>query len=201
MGLKLEGIWKCNVLSASSGENDKHLIEVFINVEITEGIDIGKRCTYSEVIDGKSAQYAALSMMAVGWAGKTSRTLKDDVAAWIARTGGESTVEIKHLLVKSGKKAGSTWDKVGSIGRKPRELRPVSAQNEMLIDADKALADAIANGDFGGFGGDVSDEPPPDDIPHYSSGGGDAPQDDIPFMTCDVVREPSPIASILRGGV
>jgi len=154
---KAEGIWKCKVLDGRAGENDKTLIEVNINVEIIEGPSVGSRCTYNETIDGKSALYASYSMKAVGWAGRDAMSLKDDIAAWVERTGGESTVEIKHLMIKNGKKAGQVWDKVSSIGRKPKVLKDPSA--ERLNDANDALARAMAAANNGGY----DDAPPTDD--------------------------------------
>lgn len=189
---KAEGIWACRVISANSGANDKGLIEIVINVQITdpEAPDgtIGARCSYEETIDGKSAKYAARAMKAVGWQGKTALSLKADVAAWIASGDGISTVEIKHLMRTKGKKAGTIWDKANSIGYAGKVLKPASG--EFLDDADEQLRRAMMEDD------DKGGPPPRDSGPYHGD-----PVDDIPFASCDIGREPSSIAAMFRRSV
>lgn len=45
-------------------------------------------------------------------------------------------------------------------------------------------------------GGVRNDPAPPADPPN--TGGGDMPEDDIPFASCSIAHEPSPIARVLR---
>lgn len=140
--LKPEGNFVCTVVEARAGViNSKPLVQ--ITVRIDEGPATGTRCTYEESLIGPQAKYARYSMNAVGWAGTTAQSFERDVEAWIAKTGGTSTVEIKHLEIKNGKRAGSTWDKVSAIGRKSRrDLAPLPA--DLLADADRALREAAA---------------------------------------------------------
>jgi hypothetical protein len=183
MALKAEGIWGCTVLSASSGADDKGLINVQINVRIDDGPNAGQHCTYEDAVNNKSAPYVARSCRAVGWTGTDITTLKSDCAKWITDTGGKSTVEIKHIEIRKGKRAGEIWDKPNSIGRGPRVLKEPTRND--LADANEVLAAAL-NGDGGG-GGDYDEAPPPGD------------DDRIPFASCS--REPSTIARVLRGAL
>jgi hypothetical protein len=154
--LKPEGIWNCTVISAKAGVIDgKPLAQ--ITVQITDGPATGTRCTYQDDLIGKSALYTRRSMEAVGWAGATARTFADDVTAWIARTGGASTVEIKHHLIKNGKRAGETWDKVNSVGR--GGARPMAdLSGDLLADVDQAMREAAA---LDGASRPADDEAPP----------------------------------------
>lgn len=164
--LKAEGIWECDVLGASAGADDKGVPNVQINVRITSGPSSGTPCTYEDRVDGKSALYVGRSLRAVGWKGVTLKTVKEDVDAWIASSGGKSTVEIKHIEIKNGKRAGEIWDKPNSIGRGPRVLKPL--ENDLLSDADEALRRAAeAEGAA----------PNDDDVPHAA----DADPDSLPF--------------------
>jgi hypothetical protein len=178
MALLAEGIWPCTVFSAAFGEDDKGSPQVQINVRIDEGPSAGRVCTYEDQVNARSALYISRSCKAVGWRGDLTK-LKEDAAAWIEKTGGKSTVEIKHIEIKTGKRAGQIWDKPNSIGRGPRVLN--APTQERLSDANEAMRRAMA--DDGGA--------PPDDVPH----AGD--RDDIPFITCGI-REPSAIAKVLR---
>lgn len=195
-----EGIWACTVLGGEVGQDDREVMRVRIHVMITEGDDKGRKVTYEDQVNYKSAKYIAQSAKAVGWqGGRLEQTFRRDVDAWIAKTGGASTVEIKHVEVKSGKNAGTIWAKPNSIGRGSRPLAPPSRATS--DDAHEAMMAALAEEDAispqengrgradGGYG--------------YSDGGGDygAPppgDDDVPFIFC-VLSEPSPIARMLRG--
>lgn len=136
-----EGIWSCVVLGATFGEDDKGSPQVQINVKIDDGPDKGRGCTYEDQVNVKSAPYIARSCKAVGWQGGDLLTLKADCAKWIAATGGKSTVEIKHIQIKNGKRAGEVWDKPNSIGRGPRVLKDVSRST--LADANEAMQMAM----------------------------------------------------------
>lgn len=156
-----EGFWTCTVLSATTGEN-KNSLNVQINVRIEDGPSAGRLCTYEDSVNAKSATYIQRSCKAVGWTGgKTGydlKTLAADVDAWVAKTGGKSTVEVRHLDVKNGPNAGTVWAKVSSIGRGgPRVLGTPTA--ELLADANEAMRRAMAD--------DVGDETPTstEDIP------------------------------------
>lgn len=183
-----EGIWPCTVLYAASGA-EKGVPYVQIRVQIDAGPSAGNACTYEESIDARSAKWAGMSMRAVGWAGKTVDSIASDCAAWIARTGGKTTAEIKHLLKKKGKDydkwidggqqgAQPVWDKVNSIGRRTeRQLEKLSGT--ALAEANEALARAMA--DSGGA--------PPDDAPPPTD-------DDLPFVS---THEPHDIACVIGG--
>ncbi len=151
---KAEGIYGCTVIDGRAAEDDKGNPRVQITVQITDGPDKGQRCTYEDVVNGSTNKYVAWSMKAVGWNGGSLTELEDDIASWIARTGGATTVEIKHLEIKNGKNAGKIWDKVNGIGRgAARPLKPLS--KGALADADAALRM-------------IADGPPTDDVPHHS---------------------------------
>jgi hypothetical protein len=158
---KQAGIWGCNVIGAKAGENDKGIPNVQVTVQITDGPDAGQRCTYEEEVSARTAKYVRWSLEAVGWKGQTLKTAESDVAAWIEKTGGKSTVEIKHLEIKNGPNAGKIWDKVSGIGRgAARPLKPISASS--LADADDVLRSV---------GGAPPDEEPQDDAPFVHRGG------------------------------
>lgn len=143
--IKPEGTWPCTALGASYGENEKGALVVRINVQIDEGPAAGQRCTYEDEVNTRSSIYVARSCKAVGWKGDKLADLGADVAAWIAETGGKTTVEIRHLEIRNGKRAGQIWDKVNAIGRGPKPLKEASAS--VLADADAAMRDAmIADG-------------------------------------------------------
>jgi 3-mercaptopyruvate sulfurtransferase SseA len=150
---KTEGIYGCTVISGKAGEIDG-VPNVQISVQIADGPDKGQRCTYEDVVNNGSAKYVAWSCKAVGWKGVNLETLESDINAWIASTGGASTVEIKHLEIKKGKNAGKIWDKVAGIGRgAARPLSPLS--KSALADANEAMRAAARY-----------DGPPVDDVPH-----------------------------------
>lgn len=154
--LKAQGIWACTVLSATSGDSDRGVPEVQVNVVIDEGPSKGQRCTYQDQVNTKSAKYIAYSLKAIGWKGPSVKTLPDDVAAWIERTGGATTVEIKHVEIKRGKQYDRwieegcqgqppVWDKVNSLGRgAAMPLRPMSESS--LADADEVLREFVDEG-------------------------------------------------------
>lgn len=187
-----EGIWPCTVLNGTAGETDDGSPNVQINVRIDDGPAKGRNCTYEDQINNRSALYISRSLRAVGWKGASTKTLKADIDAWIKATGGKSTVEIKHVLIKKGKKYDAwveggckgpqpVWDKANSIGRGARPLNPMSA--DRLKDADDALRAAmIADGGA----------PPEDDVPHAGEIDGD-----IPFATIGRVSL-GEIAKVLR---
>jgi hypothetical protein len=184
MSLLEEGIWPCTVLSANSGQDDKGAPQVQISVRIDDGPSKGRQCTYEDQVNNKSAPYVGRSCKAVGWKGNSLVTLHDDCEAWITSTGGKSTVEIKHLEIKTGKRAGQIWDKPNSIGRGPRVLKEMDQRN--LADADEVLRNALNADTSGGYD---------DDVPHAGS------RDDIPFASSAFSAEPAAIARVLRGAL
>lgn len=181
-----EGIFPCEVLDGFFGVDDKNSPIARINVLITDGPDKGQRCTYEDQVNAKSALYVSRSCMAVGWRGKALETLAEDVAAWIKKTGGASTVEIRHIAIKKGRQydqwveSGSKgdppiWAKPNSIGRGPKPL--AKAHGETLNDANDAMRRAM-----------------------QADGG--APEEGYdpernPFLTSSV-RDASAIAKVLR---
>src|SRR5262249_22178924 len=107
-----EGTWNCKILGADYAADDRDIMVARINVQFTEGPDVGRKMTYEEQINNKSARYAMASMRAVGWrGGRPELTFKADVESWIKETGGASTVEIQHVERKNGPKAGTFWAK------------------------------------------------------------------------------------------
>lgn len=187
MALKAEGIWPCTVLSANYGEDPKRpgVTRVQISAIIDEGPSKGQFCTYEDDVTQRSALYINRSCKNVGWKGGPSgddlNTLAADCAAWIAETGGKALIEIKHIRIGKGKRAGETWDKPNSIRRGAAHLRPASTT--ALADAREAMRRAIE--DDGGDVGDAppADAPPADNIPHAATGGssGTVSDDEIPF--------------------
>jgi hypothetical protein len=171
------------VLGGEAAADDKDIMTVRVNVQIIEGPDTGRKVTYEDRVNNKSAKYIAQSARAVGWKGTRLETFRSDVDGWIKATGGESTVEIRHLEIKTGKKAGQIWGKANSIGRGPKPLKAPSRQS--ADEADEAMRAALAEG----AGYDDSGTPPQDDIPPPG-------EDDIPFITN--ARDLTPIAKVLR---
>jgi hypothetical protein len=176
MSLLAEGIWPCLVLGAEAGDIDGK-IKARVNVKIEDGPSKGRFCTYEDEVNARSSLYIGRSLKAVGWQGKSLTTVKDDCAKWITETGGKSTVEVKHIEVKNGKRAGEIWDKPNSIGRGPKPMK--APGGETLADADEAMRRAMQ--EDGGA-------PPDDDVPHAAAG------DDIPFVT----RARVPMGEVLR---
>lgn len=188
--LLAEGIWPATILNASRGEDDRGNIVVRINAKIEDGPSKGRTCTYEDKIDARSSLYVARSCQAIGWKGKSLETLKADADAWIAASGGKSSVEIRHIPIKRGKKyedwvaAGSKgdppiWDKVNSVGRGPKPLAEPSASNAK--DADDMMRQALA----------VDGGAPPADA------SAPVADEDIPFATCSSVSL-GEIAKVLR---
>jgi hypothetical protein len=136
MALLEEGIWPCLVLGAEAGEVDGK-IKARVNVKFIDGPNAGRLATYEDEVNAKSSIYVARSLQAVGWQGKTLRSVKDDCTKWIASTGGKSTAEIKHISTKKG----TIWDKCNSIGRGPKAMK--DAAGETLADADEAMRRAM----------------------------------------------------------
>ncbi len=169
MALLTEGHWPCKILDGSFGDTGgtKPKPSVArINAEITDGPNKGRRCTYEEQVNGKSALYVGRCALAVGWKGVSMSTLKADIAAWVAKTGGVSTLEVQHLRRTSDNEP---FAKVRSIGRMSR-APIVDAPADRLADADEALARALAEDRAGnssnnssGHAGAYDDAPPPDD--------------------------------------
>ena len=191
-----EGTWPCTVLSAECGE-DKGLITVRINVKIDDGPSKGRQCSYEDRVDAKSAPYVARSCKGVGWSGKLPlvETFVPDVEKWIKATGGKSTVQIRYVDIKRGKKydewfdewnawkdggkvgdppQAPIWDKVQSIGAGPKPL--AAASKTAAQDADEYLSRALAD--------EGSAPPPTDDAPHAA----EMDPDSIPFITSSWLR-------------
>lgn len=192
--LMADGIWPCTVQSASSGADERGVFRVQINVRIDDGPSVGRFCTYEDDVNAKSALYVRRSCKAIGWTGgKTGydlTTLADDVRAWIEKTGGKSTVEIRHIPIKKGKQYDKwiadgqrgdppIWDKANSIGRGPQVLR--AASSDTLADADDAMRRAM----------EAEGGTPHDDVPHPADG------EDIPFATCSTISL-GEIAAVLK---
>lgn len=170
------GIWPCKVLSGFSGEIDLNegkldkapnvVPIVRVTVELTEGDHKGQRQIYEEIVDNKQAPYIFRTLKAVGWRCQKLATLKSDIVEWISATkGGLSTVEIKHLPVKNGPKAGSIWVKVGALGRGPRAIKESTTQTSDQADAflQRAISEDAERRARGSAPPDDDDIPPPSD--------------------------------------
>lgn len=187
MATKAEGQWAGVVLGATCGEDDKRQLVVRVNVRIEEGPDKGRRCTYEDTVNAKSSIYIMRSLRAVGWSGRLPMTasVTPDIDAWIAKTGGSTTVEIKHLPINKGKKYDKwiddhakwiaegrrgeepkkpVWDKVQSLRGGPPPLAAPSAETSK--DADDYMRQALA---------DDGVQVPDDDVPHAAN------DDSLPF--------------------
>lgn len=154
MATKAEGIWECVVIDGKAGETDKGTLNVQVNIEITAGPSKGMRGTYEDEVNAKSALYIGRSLRAIGWQGASLKTLADDIAKWVAATGGKTTAEVKHIEIKKGKAydkwldggrqgPAPVWDKINSLGRGPQALKQASASS--LSDADEAMRRAMAD--------------------------------------------------------
>jgi hypothetical protein len=183
--LLAEGTWPCTVLSAGAGEEIDQsgaatgIIKARVNVRIDDGPSKGRTCTYEDAIDSRSSIYVRRSLMACGWKGSSLATVADDTSAWVATTGGKTTVEIRHIEIKKGKRAGQIWDKPSAIGRGPKPL--ASPSKGALSDADDAMRRAAAD-DTGA---------PPADV--------NAPaNDDIPFISCSLSDDLGAVAAVLK---
>lgn len=198
MALLAEGIWPCTVLNGAFGEDMSGSPQVQISIRIDDGPNKGRHCTYEDQVNARSSLYIGRSCKAVGWkggpAGDDPETLKADIDTWIKATGGKTTVEIRHLLIKTGKREGQIWDKVNSLGRGPRPLK--AASPERLADAREAMRAALAADSAAGAADGAYDEPPHDDVPHAA--GSAISDDDIPFVSSMFDHEPIAIARVLR---
>ncbi len=183
-----EGLWPCIVIDGIAAEETDQAgkptgrIRARVNVTLDGGPDKGRLVTYEDEVNAKSSLYIGRSLKAVGWKGGSLKTVAADIDAWVKKTGGKSTIEIRHIEIKKGKKYdewcdawytnhdGSPppyyWEKANSLGRGPRPLAAPSA--DALSDADDAMRRAMAE--------DGDAPPPQDDIPHAA-----ADSDDIPF--------------------
>lgn len=169
MAEPVEGTWKCTVLGGDAGADEKDIIHVRINLQIEDGPDRGRRMTYDEQVNNKSAKYIAMSARAVGWrGGRLEERFRGDVEEWVKATGGASTVEIVHIARKNGPKAGTMWAKARSVGRGQKPL--VAPSRQSADDADEAMRAALAEDGGGGSA------PAYDDIPAHGD-------DDIPFIS------------------
>lgn len=174
--LLAEGTWPCTVLSASAGEEldqsgkPTGVIKARVAVKIDDGPSVGRTCTYEDEVNAKSSLYVMRSLKACGWTGPDLGTVSKDVEAWIKKTGGKTTVEVRHIEIKKGKKwdkwvadgqrgPAPIWDKVNAIGRGPKVLAQPS--KSALNDANQAMREAMELDAPGGF--DSSDTPPPSD--------------------------------------
>lgn len=166
-----EGTWNCKVLGGEANADDKQIMIVRVNVEISEGPDKGRRCSYEEQVNNKSAKYVIQCAKAVGWTATAKsadwRTFKSDVDTWIKANGGNSTLTVENVEF-TDKKTGQprTWGKPKAVGRGPRALKPPT--KETLEDANEAARMALAEA----F---AADSPPSDDVPPPSD------DDEIPY--------------------
>lgn len=164
------GIWPCVVLGVSIGEetdrNDQPTGKLIarVNIRFTDGPNSGRSSSYEGQMDARSSPYTTRSLKAAGWSGEFPLTrVADDIDAWIKKTGGATTAEVKHIEIKKGKRyekwvdAGKPgfpiWDKVDSLGRGPKPLAAPS--KSALADAEEQMRRAMAD-----TGGAPDDEPP-----------------------------------------
>lgn len=181
-----EGTWPCTITSASAGEEvdqagkNTGRIVARVSGKIDDGPSAGRQFTYEDEVNAKSSLYVARSLRAVGWKTADLATVASDVADWVKNTGGKSSVEIRHIPIKKGKKFDKwvadgkqgnppIWDKANSLGRGPRALAAPSG--DALKDANDAMRRALEQDGHSGGGGDGYDDAPPvnDDIPFVTS--------------------------------
>ncbi len=143
-----EGTWGCTITGAVYGDNDKGIATAQILGRIDDGPDAGSQFTYEDRVDAKSALYVGRSMKAVGWTGRELETLEADAASWIKKTGGKSTVEIKHIPYRDKKtNEERIWAKPNAIGRNNRQLQKPTAQSSR--DANETMRRAMQGDDEG----------------------------------------------------
>lgn len=186
MALIHEGTWPCKILAASIGNDYRNLFAVQINVEIVDGPDKGKRVTYEQTVDAKTAKYVGPSCKAIGWQGVTLDTLADDCVKWIAKSGGLSIVEIRWFDLKKPEAIAKAeargeppkFAKANAIGRGAQPLKAATAESK--ADADAAIRSFMGGG---------SDAPPVADD-----------DDQVPFATVSTIDRTA-IARMLRGAL
>lgn len=177
-----EGNNPCTVLDGVYGVNDKGIPCVRVNVRMKAGPTAGKIYTYEEEVNNKSSLYIMQSLEAIGWKGQTLKSTAEDIAAWVAKTGGDTTVEIQHLEIKKGKRAGQIWDKPRNLGRGPKPLK--EATGDLDADAEQFMQAArLAAGRP--QGAPPEQERDPDDLPFARAHGAEA----------------SCVAAVLRGAL
>lgn len=201
------GFWPCIVQNGSVGEevdnNGKATgrIKARVNVKIDNGPDKGRLVTYEDEINAKSSLYIMRSLKSVGWKGGKLTDVAGDIDAWVKATGGKSTVEIRHIEIKKGKRFDEwldetggqgtppIWAKANSLGRGPRPL--AAPVGDALNDAEEQMRRAMA--DDGAWGGDDSAG-----TPMPAASGSTVDPDDIPFITCSASVGLGEIAKVLR---
>ena len=174
-----EGVFPAIITGASFGKDAKGTPNVVqITARITDGPDAGKLVTYEDAVNTKSAKYIAWSAKAVGWKAVNLESLAADVDAWIAKTGGKSTVEIKNIPFTDKKtNEPRIWSKCNAIGKGLSQ--PLTAPSSSdLKDANDAMREFIG-----------------DDAPRAGGAGG---VDDLPFVSCALEHDVDPIAEVLR---
>lgn len=110
--------------------NENGTVIAKVEFEILEGPDVGQRITYNGLVTQKSGPYVTKDLLAVGWKGKTLKTLAADVDATHVTVG----IEIQHKQTKDGNR---TFPVVRSIGRAPKEVVPASTDD--ITNADMML--------------------------------------------------------------
>lgn len=173
------GFWPCVVIDGGIGEEtDKNgkptgRLRARVNIKFTDGPDRGKLASYEDELNAKSSLYISRSLSAIGCTKETLTgdllNAASDIAAWVKKTGGATTAEVRHIEVKKGKRydewldetggAGSPpiWAKVNSLGRGPRPLAKPS--NDALSDAAEQMRRAMAEDGGGEQQGDGDDIP------------------------------------------
>lgn len=189
------GIWPCIVTNGSVGEQTdakgkpNGRIVARVNVTLDGGPDKGKVVSYEDEVNAKSSLYIGRSLKNVGWQGRSLTTVAADIDAWVKATGGKSTVEIRHIEIKKGRRYDEWcdawdeqtqgqdgpppplyWAKANSLGRGPRPLAAPAA--EALGDADEQMRRAMA---------EDNSAPPPDDMSYAAPPTAPVDSDDIPF--------------------
>lgn len=190
-----EGIWPCTVIGGEAGEQDG-IIKARVNVKIDDGPSAGRFCTYEDDINAKSSLYVFRSLKACGWKGVDLADVKKDIAEWVEATGGKTTVEVKHLEMKKGKKI-EKWEASGKVGPRPiwdkvnalgRGLAPLAApKGDALKDANEAMKRAMQEDGFA-----------PDDFGSAPSGEQVRSDDDIPLATSSMSASLGEIAAVLK---
>lgn len=166
------GEFKATAVDPQIGESGGKF-KTRIEFEIVEGERKGQRAAYDGKLDPDNIKFTKAAMMKVGWQGKDVRTFREDVLK--AKKVVDITCEVASFTDKTTGKI-REWTSVRKIGG-AAPLAPIN--NDKVGDVNRWFAEA----------------PDLDPSMRGGSGGGD---DDIPFITCDMNGEPSPIARLLR---
>lgn len=143
------------------------------NMQVIDGEHKGKVANYSGKLDPENIKWTKRDMIAIGWKGVDVRTFVDDVKS--ANRTVPFTAEIASYDRPDGSR--SEWTSAKMTGALPL----AALDKDKVADVNQWFKEA----------GDVG-------APSNGASAGGASNDDIPFASCDLSFEPSPIARVLR---